>query len=185
MPANRNARNPKQTHKPRARQSVQDASLLKPATYDLSADVTLLNSAATHKRNGQFAPGNPFAFKSGRGGNPAGRPKGVRYLSETYCDRLAQVNASDPEGRTHAQIIGDKVVAAALSGNLRAIAEVTDRTEGRPKHIFVSMGPPNPLQSEEWIKLRIAMADALEPFPDAREALLRVLAEHSEDSDDD
>ena len=185
MPANPNARKPKQTAKPANRRKAHDPPALVPATHDLSADVTLLNSVTTHRQNGRFAPGNPFAFRPGQSGNPAGRPKGVRYLSETYRDRLAQVSTSDPEGRTHAQILGDMVVTAALSGNLKAITEVTDRTEGRPKTVFVSLDPPNPLQSEEWIRLRIAMADALEPFPEAREALLRVLAEHSEDSDDD
>ena len=132
MPANPNARKPKQTAKPANRRKAHEPPALVPATHDLSADVTLLNSVTTHRQNGRFAPGNPFAFRPGQSGNSAGRPKGVRYLSKTYRDRLAQVSTSDPEGRTHAQILGDMVVSAALSGNLKAITEVTDRTGPKP-----------------------------------------------------
>jgi len=164
----------------RPRPGLETESMPPGEDRDFNADVTLHNSIATHKPHGGFASGNPYAFKPGQSGNPAGRPKGIRYISEGYRERLAQINGSDAQGRTNAEVIADIIVGAALSGDTKAITEVTDRTEGRPKQIFVSLEPPNPLQSEQWIALRSAIAGALEPFPDARDAILRVLAEHQE-----
>src|SRR6185503_19309244 len=72
-------------------------------------------------------------FIPGQSGNPGGRPKGSVKLSTCYERSLARPYPDDPEGRTYAQVIADKAVEIAAGGDIAAIREVTDRTEGRAK----------------------------------------------------
>ncbi len=72
-------------------------------------------------------------FLRGQSGNPGGRPKGTVKLSTCYERSLARPFPGDPEGRTYAQVIADKAVELAAAGDIAAIKEVTDRTEGRAR----------------------------------------------------
>jgi hypothetical protein len=83
--------------------------------------------------NGTFAPGNKLGnkFKAGVSGNKLGRPKHIT-LSEAIRAQLAVI-APDTGGRTYAEVIAEKLCIEAASGNVNAIREVADRTEGRPK----------------------------------------------------
>ena len=73
------------------------------------------------RANGQFRPG--------ASGNPGGRPNGHSIVA-VLRQRLEQ---AEPDGRTLADVLADALVAEARTGNLKAIREVLDRTEGRPR----------------------------------------------------
>jgi hypothetical protein len=78
-------------------------------------------------------------FMPGQSGNPGGRPKGTVKLSTCYERSLARPYPDDPEGRTYAQVIADKAVELAAKGDIPAIKEVTDRTEGKaPQRVEVA-----------------------------------------------
>lgn len=77
-------------------------------------------------------------FPKGVSGNPAGRPRRMT-LSEALKAELAAV-AEGTEDRTIAQDVARKLCQEALAGNVAAIREVFDRTEGRaPQALEVNM----------------------------------------------
>ncbi len=82
---------------------------------------------------GKFAPGNKIGnrFKKGETGNQKGRPKLTR-LTEALREQLAEEmpNASE---RTIAEAIARTLIREALVGNIAAIKECFDRSEGKPK----------------------------------------------------
>jgi hypothetical protein len=68
-------------------------------------------------------------------GNPKGRPKGVRYISEALrFDREAR----DEDGRTNADKLSAVIWRMALSGDLKAIELILSRIEGPPPQVSVS-----------------------------------------------
>jgi hypothetical protein len=137
------------------------------------------------RANGTFAPGHPYSWQPGQPSpNPAGRPRAPRCISELYRERLAEVNPSDQQGRTNGQIIADVVLVSALKGNFKAISEMTDRTEGRPKQ-SAGFQPFNPMVWDEWIEIRDIFADTLERFPEAKAAVLEALDRHDQDANQD
>ncbi len=69
-------------------------------------------------------------FKPGQSGNPAGRPKKA-LLSDALRRQLAIAAPGMPE-RTQAETIAAALIAEAIAGNVQAIREVGDRTEGKP-----------------------------------------------------
>ncbi len=83
--------------------------------------------------NGQFAPGYKpeTIFKPGQSGNPSGRPKLTR-LTDALRQQLAETMPNAPE-RTVAEVIARVLIKEAISGNVQAIRELADRTEGKPK----------------------------------------------------
>jgi hypothetical protein len=89
-------------------------------------------NSAKRTRGKPFEKGNPHAWKPGQSGNPTGRPKSVT-LSEACRKSLASPVPRDPQGRTYAEVIADKMVAAAARGSINAAKELADRTEGRPR----------------------------------------------------
>ena len=82
--------------------------------------------------SGRFAGGNPHAFKPGQSGNPKGRPKSIT-LSEAYRKELSKIVPNDPEGRTYAEVLAEKMREKAFSGDVQALREMADRTEGKPR----------------------------------------------------
>src|SRR5262245_30067127 len=84
------------------------------------------------KSNGRFAEGNTAGFQPGQSGNPKGRPRGVRYLSEAFRFWLAANNETNPR-ETNADAIAAIVGKAALAGDLKACELLLNRTEGKPK----------------------------------------------------
>lgn len=81
---------------------------------------------------GRFEKGNAVGFQPGQSGNPSGRPKSIT-LSEAYRKALAQAYPDDPEGRTYAEVIADKIVMSAATGEVSSAREIADRTEGKPR----------------------------------------------------
>jgi hypothetical protein len=82
---------------------------------------------------GKFAPGNKTGnrFKKGETGNPNGRPRLTR-LTDALREQLAEINPDAPE-ETIAEQIARALISEAKSGNVQAIREIGDRTEGKPK----------------------------------------------------
>jgi hypothetical protein len=82
---------------------------------------------------GKFPPGNKIGkqFPKGTTGNPNGRPKLTR-LTDALREQLAETNP-DADGETQAEQIARALIREAVSGNVQAIREIGDRTEGKPK----------------------------------------------------
>jgi hypothetical protein len=84
--------------------------------------------------DGKFAEGNKMGrrFRPGQSGNTKGRPKSIT-LSEAYRRELARIDPNDPEGRTYAEILAERMRERASSGDVAALREMADRTEGKPR----------------------------------------------------
>lgn len=89
-------------------------------------------------------PPEEHKFKPGESGNPNGRPKGVRNLSTILRDMLQEeieVNIDGVKSRKQFQeVIIRKLLKKANDGDIRAIMEIFDRTEGRPKQELEQSG---------------------------------------------
>jgi uncharacterized protein DUF5681 len=112
-----------------------------------------------------FAKGNPYAFKPGQSGNPAGRPKS-RPLSEAYRALLSQPLKDDPT-RTVADVVAAAMVQNAFAGDVAAAKELADRTEGKAKQgIDLTVGErvsgPLELAIERLIKTGLSEDQAKE-----------------------
>jgi hypothetical protein len=81
-----------------------------------------------------LARGQAFRFKPGQSGNPGGRPRTAK-LSEACRAKLASSIPGDPESRSYAEAIADKLAQLALKGDIRAAQELADRAEGRPSQM--------------------------------------------------
>jgi hypothetical protein len=62
--------------------------------------------------------------------NPGGRPRRTK-LTDAFRDILAEPFPRDKQGRTHAEMIARRVANETARGNLRALTEMADRTEGK------------------------------------------------------
>ncbi len=85
-------------------------------------------------------------FKSGAEwtGNAGGRPKKLP-LTDASREKLASPYPGDPDGRTYAQVIVDKLCMMAVHGDIAAIKELADRSEGKAvQRIEQSEGPATP-----------------------------------------
>lgn len=113
---------------------------------------------------GKFKPGNPHAFKPGQSGNPAGRPK-ERTVSEVL---RAMMNEAHTDTATFAEAIADVLVKRCLLGDIKAIKETLDRTEGKVKQTIA-------LQTEKEIA-ETAVAQLMERVGCNREKAIELLA---------
>jgi uncharacterized protein DUF5681 len=95
-----------------------------------------------------LARGQVFRFKPGQSGNPGGRPRTAK-LSEACRAKLASPIPGDPESRTYAEAIADKLALQALKGDIRAAQELADRAEGRPSQ----MAPPAEQSGVKYVVL--------------------------------
>jgi hypothetical protein len=82
---------------------------------------------------GKFPPGNKIGrqFPKGTSGNKNGRPRLTR-LTESLRRLIAETNPDAPE-ETIAETIAQTLVTLALAGDITAIKEIANRTEGLPK----------------------------------------------------
>ena len=74
--------------------------------------------------------GEPYRFKPGNCANPGGRPKS-RLISAELRNKIAEIDPNDSQGRTNAEVVAEKIVEMAKNGDIKAIAEVIDRIEGK------------------------------------------------------
>ena len=88
-------------------------------------------------------------FKEGISGNPDGRPKGSVNITARIKKLLEmELQVKDPVSneackKTVSEIIGLRLAKEAMSGNIKAVKIILDRTEGK-----VSSPEQSP---EEWI----------------------------------
>jgi HPt (histidine-containing phosphotransfer) domain-containing protein len=69
-------------------------------------------------------------WPKGVSGNPGGRPK--KKLITDEIERLLEQEAPDATGKTWATVIAQALLNQARMGDVRAIAELANRTEGKP-----------------------------------------------------
>jgi hypothetical protein len=69
-------------------------------------------------------------WKPGESGNPGGRPRTKSITEE--LQRLLDQEAPQSSGRTWASVIAGALLAKARKGDVRAIAELANRIEGKP-----------------------------------------------------
>jgi hypothetical protein len=81
---------------------------------------------------GRGLPPVETRFKPGQSGNPKGRPKSIT-LSEAYRKMLSQVDETDPERRTRAEVLAEQMYIKASSGDVSALREIADRVEGKAR----------------------------------------------------
>jgi len=95
-----------------------------------------------------LARGQAFRFKPGQSGNPGGRPRTARLSEACRVKRVSPI-PGDPESRSFAEAIADKLAQQALKGDIRAAQELADRAEGRPSQ----MAPPTEYSGVKYIVL--------------------------------
>ncbi len=129
---------------------------------------------ANKRKDGTFAPGHKLGnrFKKGESGNLSGRPKLTR-LTECLRQQLAEAMPGASES-TIAEEIARALIREALVGDVQAIREIGDRTEGKPKQAI-----DLDLQINDWREL--AKNYSLNEQDVIREAKL-LIAESIDDS---
>ena len=92
----------------------------------------LMKTNAKQTQKNKFPPGNKIGnrFPKGQSGNEKGRPK-LTKLTEALRQQLAAIAPDAPE-QTVAEQIARALIDEAMKGNVQAIREIGDRTEGRP-----------------------------------------------------
>ena len=83
---------------------------------------------ANRQSDGTFGPGNTIGprFKLGDVPNPNGR----RGASKDILDKIGSKSMKE-DGTTRKELLLDKLYRMAEKGNIRAMSEVLDRTEGK------------------------------------------------------
>lgn len=74
---------------------------------------------------------NLTPWRPGQSGNPGGRPKRDAITVALFEQLQSQV--ADGDTRSIADSIAGTLITLALKGDVRAIREIADRTEGRPR----------------------------------------------------
>lgn len=69
------------------------------------------------------------SFGPGNNVNPKGRPPAGKALTERLRMLLAR---KDADGRVYAEVLIETLVKSAAAGDISALREVFDRTEGNP-----------------------------------------------------
>jgi hypothetical protein len=115
---------------------------------------------ATRPKNGDSVRGDyATRWKPGQSGNPGGRPKRMP-LTDVTREKLPQKIPDDPQGRTYAEAIVDKLIAMAIGGDIAAIRELHDRAEGKARQT-IDLGSAalrdayerlTPEESQAWLR---------------------------------
>ncbi len=95
-----------------------------------NTDMQRENSVRDEARARQVAGLKPF--QKGQSGNPAGRPKSA-ILSNAIRKKLNEIDETDPQGRTYAEVLAEQLIMKAKTGDVQALREIADRTEGKAR----------------------------------------------------
>lgn len=115
----------------------------------------------------QATVANLKPWVKGTSGNPGGRKK--LLITEAYDELLTKQVPNDPEGRSYAQVLAQSMMRRAIAGNVRAVMEVTDRVEGKPRQA-VDMNHSGSLEvstDDKRAKLAARLAALSAPEDDA------------------
>jgi hypothetical protein len=127
--------------------------------------------------------GEATRFKPGQSGNPDGRPHS-KEISKALRARLTDKVVGDKYGRTYAEALSDAWISLGLSGNVAALASLSDRAEGKPG----IMGPGTPNAFVAYIQQLnnfSARLGAPEGHPNAGKLLPAPTDSENEESNDD
>ena len=75
----------------------------------------------------------PHMWKKGQSGNPKGRPKKGKRLTdiiEKYLPMVPEID-ENPDGKTYQDLIAEALLIGAVKGNAVLIKEVLDRVDGK------------------------------------------------------
>jgi hypothetical protein len=67
-------------------------------------------------------------WQPGQSGNPAGRPKGIKFLSEALRETLS---TAAPDGTSWTEKVARALIDRACEGDPAAFREIADRIEGK------------------------------------------------------
>lgn len=81
-------------------------------------------------RGNGFKPGNPYRFPEGKSGNPGGKPREFKLLSEAYAQLMKEECPLDVEKRTWGEVVAEGMLKAARTGNPAAAKEIRQAIEG-------------------------------------------------------
>ena len=112
------------------RKKAQPKKAAKQAKPTTVTPLLIADEGAGRDPQGRFTKGYPHSFKPGECGNPNGRPKRTK-LSDALIEKLAAMMPDAPE-ETIAEGVARVLIEKALSGDVQAIREIGDRTEGKP-----------------------------------------------------
>jgi hypothetical protein len=98
----------------------------------------------------------PYAWKPGQSGNPKGRPKG--RIFEARIRKILQ-ETDDASGMTFEELIVRALVDAARFGDVKAIREVLDRTDGKVPDAKPESSDDDPLIVAEMVRAQYAPED--------------------------
>lgn len=104
-------------------------------------------------------PSGAGGFKKGRSGNPKGRPKKGKALTDVLRRVLAEPVT---DGKTKAEELADTLWKMAKAGDLDAVKYIYDRLDGKPTETQEVSGPggkPLELQVVERIVTRRSTGD--------------------------
>lgn len=99
--------------------------------------------------NGPAGAGKATRFKPGQSGNPGGRPK-MKPWTAAIQER-ADLPVSKDDSRAALRAVVEKLFEMALAGDLAAIREIIDRSEGKAVQGIEIAGP-----SGDFIPVRLA-----------------------------
>jgi hypothetical protein len=130
---------------------------------------------------GYGRPPKATRWKPGQSGNPKGRPKSLT-LSEAYRKKLAEVDPEDEQGRSYAEILAEQIVSKAKTGDVAAVRELADRTEGKARQT-VSLTVERRTQLEQAVEGIMRDAEAAGE-PCTREEAIATLAAFTPEASD-
>ena len=111
------------------------------------------------RSSGRKPPPIGHRWVKGQSGNPGGRPS-VASLAKACRQKLEEPFPNDPEGRSYAEVIADKLARLAAKGDISAARELADRAEGRPRQqvevsgdgtVHFVIEPARPQTPQAWL----------------------------------
>jgi len=150
-----------------------------------------MSNEGQNPRNPGSAPGNPdiveagraTRFPPGRSGNPSGRPSTRVLTAELRKGLASQIPAALaselglPSDSTHAAALAARLIRLAVAGQIPAIREVFERTEGKPPKEVA-------FEDEKFVEMHVVYHEPLPlAVPPTLSAQLAELASRTNDEE--